>query len=336
MTKSFREILEDEYSVNPSRLGSMADAAFRLVRVRRKWWRGQRVISDGSVVVGDTAVIGEAVSDPRWNLLPAYVKEEFSALEASVNKVLDSYACGGKYATGTGMESLVGNGVYVIDSVVWPRVKSLLDAAANQWGEKADALCSSDGYSKLIELVREKVASGIGSTEITEDGRSKSEVTVDRACALVPRPDELRKKFALSYEIMPVRLAPDQSDNDSDVARGRKSAALDVLEAAVRVPRERLAVACGKLAVAAREAVTGDSVRSTTVAAVSRAVSEFKDRNGRSDPVLASALFNLTEKLGRGKFTTADELMAVADAAEAVRLSAVSESGMAASLGVST
>jgi len=334
MSKSFREILEDEYAVNPSRLGSLADSAFRLVRVRRKWWRGQRVISDGSVIVGDTAVIGEAVSDPRWNLLPAYVKEEFSALESSVNRVLESYACGGKYASGTGMESLVGNGVYVVDSVVWPRVKSLLDAAADQWGIKADALCSGDGYSRLVTSVREKVAAGIGTTEVTDDGRPKAEVMVDRAVSLIPRPDELRKKFALSYEIMPVRLAPDQSDSDSDVARGRRSAALDVLESAVRVPREKLASACAKLSQAARDAVTGDAVRSTTLTAVNKALVEFRDRNGRSDPVLIQALAALTIKLGEAPFKTADALNGLAASAESVYAAALSESGMAASLGV--
>lgn len=338
----FRDYLRSEYAANPADLGGLADAACRLVRVRRSRWRGYRVARGAEVKVKGEEVPAEAVSKLRWDLLPEATKKVFSAVEKSVKDALDRYATGGRMAQDdeTKLSSLVGNGVVVVDSLKFPRLKQLLDASAEALAREADDLCTEEGYAKLLEGIRKKVG----------------ETHWPGVVSLIPGRDKLRSKFGLTYELLPVRLAPDPDrDEEPAAAAGRGNAAMDVLEVAVRQPRERLAEACehfadvlahpapgGTRVVGVSDAGRKRVVPAKTVRAVVDEVDAFGGFDRFADDRLREALAQLRSRLPRAaaddaataRHLSADDAAAIdlAGAAAYVARAARDEAGMCAGL----
>lgn len=297
-TSRFRQFLENEYAADPSQLGGLADRVCRLVRVVRSHWRGQYKIRRAKVLVDNEEIDPKVVGGLTWKFLPKDIRREFAALENSIDRALRLYSVGGGHSSERQMASLVGNGVYVVDTAYWPRLQSLLEAAAQSWAQIADRLCTEEGYEELMRKIREAV----GDDHFEAEKRR------------FPSRHLLRSKFGLHYEVLPVRLAPD-TDRDAEpgVARGRRSVVLDAIESVVRGPREALADALEHFAnTLTTPAPSGDPVndriarpgtcqpdgntyrprvvRVATVAAVSAALEQYRSFGRYVDPELRSAL----------------------------------------------
>lgn len=226
---TLREFLEKEYTANPGKLGLIAESSFYLIKVRRSFWRGQRVMKNSKVLIqGDREVGQDLASVPRWNLCPDDIKSEFTALLRNTDRVLGQYCVGGiQDENGEALNSLIGNGVYVVDKVYWSRLSQLLTAACEQWANLADDICSEEGYDNLIGMIKEKV-----SEDLFEQIREH-----------IPKRESLRRKFKMTYEVLPVRMTHDPQIDDSDkaVLDGKMSLVIDTLESAIKYPRLQLA-----------------------------------------------------------------------------------------------
>jgi hypothetical protein len=285
---SFAAWLESRYEADPDKFGRFAGASLRLVSLRRRRWRGQRIIKNSKVEVDGRAVNEKSITRSRWDLIPDRVKALFSSLEASADQVMamcvSSGASDDEARAGV---SLLNRGIYAIPSPAWAAFDAAMTKVAEAWDRTADQLCTEDGYAELVKEIEDKLGA--------ED--------FQLAQRYVPTRAELRPKFGLEWSVLPVSLEAAPSDDAARKA-GTKAVALEVLEAVVRGPRERLAEACSNFANvltvptpgggwAAKQTVRKDKhgnpvpgkrgVQTDSVRAVRTAIDEFLRYQGFAD-----------------------------------------------------
>lgn len=289
---TLREFLEREYTSDPAVLGRIAQDSYYLVKTRRSYWRGQRVIKNSKITVGDKEIQEGLTSEPRWNLLPDKLKSEFSAINQNIDRVLEQYCIGGIDDEDTGeLNSLIGNGVYVVDKMCWPRLSQLLTAASNNWAESADSYCTEDGYEQLLGDIKEKLGE-----DIFEDVKE-----------LVPKREVLRRKFKFLFEVLPVRMTQDpQQQEDSHAASGRMSLVIDTLESAIKYPRVKLSEGITHFLKTIAEEVDGciipkktrlgniRGIRADTIKSLENSISDWKNHTRYSDVELITKVDQLS------------------------------------------
>lgn len=337
---NFRRWLEESYAENPAAVGAFANRSCKLVRVSQRWYRGHKVVADDTTVtVGGEAVGSEATTRPRWKLLPKAVADEFADLGRGVENLLTLHCASGADDDDGRRPLLTGGGNYAVAAENWPRLWALLEAAREAWARAADRWTTDDGYAEFHRLLAEQLG----------------EADYKRVKDLVPVRDRLRAKFALDVTPLPVRLVV-----DSDDPAERKAAAgavVELLEAAVRRPREAAADAWLALAL---QLVEGDgtkaldpparngragsrSVRGQSVRAARRAVTALHAWHGYLDDALlgaaaavraelpdeAAAAGEVAKKLNRSD----DEALRVGRILLKAARAAADEAGMCAGLG---
>jgi hypothetical protein len=223
-----RDYLEESYAGDPGHAVRFVNRTVRLVKIGRHWWRGYRKMTDGTVAVGGQTVHEGAATKPSWKLLPAEVASEFAAFERAVDELV-ARSC--VTATGSDGDPLVfGSGVYAVDVAQWPALALKLKALQGRWDEAADKWCTADGYKAFHALLETQV----GAAEY------------ERIKTLVPKAEVLRGRFWLGVTPLAFRLSEDVADPDEE--RGRGAAVVELLTAAVQVPREEAAATWSGLA----------------------------------------------------------------------------------------
>lgn len=226
-----REFIAETYANDPKRAVRFINQTVRLVKVGRHWWRGYRKMSDGTVAVSGRTVEAAAATKPSWKLLPTVIASEFSNFERAIDDVVSSMCVTKSVAGAEERQPLVfGGGVYAIDVAQWPTANQLLKAIQIRWDEAADAWCTDDGYQKFRDLVKEQV----GATEF------------EHVQELIPKAHVLRGRFWLEVTPLAFRLTEEVADGDEN--RGRATAVTELVEAAVKGPRDEAAAAWSNLA----------------------------------------------------------------------------------------
>lgn len=225
MSGKLREYIDQVYADDPSKAVRFVNRTVRLVKIGRHWWRGYRKMVDGKVTVGGADVVDDAVTKPAWKLLPKAVALEFSAFERAVDDVIAGMCVTRSARTDeAGGEPLVfGGGVYAIDVALWPKAATMLKQLQAKWAESADRYCTQDGYAQFLEAVKEHVGAD----------------RFEGVRHMVPPAEVLRGRFWLEVTPLTFRLTEDVSDPDED--RGRATAFTELVEAAVKGPREAAA-----------------------------------------------------------------------------------------------
>jgi hypothetical protein len=229
---TFKKFLDDEYTTDPSGLSRFAANTCKLVRITRRWWRGYKTMDRATVAVAGEQIKQDNITQPRWKLIPDEVKEEFTNFEKSVDLLIRAHCVFAREDDENGIQPLLtGGGNYAIDTANWPTVKTLLRKSQQAWGECADKWCTDDGYQELHRLLKEKIG----------------EADYERVKDLIPSAKKLRRRFGLDVVVLPIRLAEDVGD-DPEAEVGRKLAITELIEVAVRTPREDAAAAWQSLA----------------------------------------------------------------------------------------
>lgn len=222
-----REFLRENYDANPLGAIRFVNRTCRLVKIGRHWWRGRKTITSDKVTVtaGATDVDEKARTTPSWKLLPDKVKEEFAAFERSIDAAIREMCISGPPEAGSDVEQrlVFGNGVYAIDVAQWPTAASLIADIQAAWGAAADKWCTEDGYEEFHDLLKEQVG----------------DTTYEKVKDLVPKRDKLRGRFWLEAYPLAFRLAEDVGEPSENAVR--KDATVELIEAAVREPRETAA-----------------------------------------------------------------------------------------------
>lgn len=227
----FKKFLDKEYRADPTGLSRFATAACTLVRINRRWWRGYKTMDKAEITVAGEQIKSDNTTQPRWKLIPDQVKEEFVNFEKAVDILIRANCVFASEDENGRLPLLTGGGNYAVDAANWPRVKALLRQAQQKWGECADRWCTDDGYKEFHQLLKDKYG----------------ETDYDRVRDLVPPAKKLRRCFGLDVVVLPIRLAEDVGD-DPDAEVGRREAITELLETAVRRPREDAAAAWRNLA----------------------------------------------------------------------------------------
>jgi hypothetical protein len=216
-----REWIAKEYAADPAGVGGFARKSCRLVRVHRRQYHGRPQVVDAAVEVGGKKVDEGAVTRPRWKLVPDPVRVQFAALETTLDVLIATHGSTGAESDETS-PFLLGRGVYVIDAAAWPVVERALTVVQEKWAAAADRWCTEDGYDEFHARLKEQ----LGEADYTA------------AKDLVPGRAALRRKYGLDFTPVHVRLVPEPGDAPAD-ASALAGTVVEVLEAAVRRPRER-------------------------------------------------------------------------------------------------
>lgn len=229
---TFKKFLADEYSTDPTGISRFATTACKLVRITRRWWRGYKMMDKAEVTIAGEQIRDKITTKPRWKLIPDEVKEEFANLERSVDMLIQANCVFSSEDADDGRQPLLtGGGNYAVDTANWPRVQQLLRRAQQAWAEAADKWCTDDGYVSFHALLKEQCG----------------DADYERVKDLVPKATKLRRRFGLDVVVLPIKLAEDVG-GDPDAEAGRRTAITELIEAAVRKPREDAAAAWRALA----------------------------------------------------------------------------------------
>jgi len=229
---TLKTFLADEYSSDPAGLSRFATNSCKLVRITRRWWRGYKTMDRAEITVAGEQIKADHTTQPRWKLIPTEVKEEFANFEKSVDLLIRAHCVFATEDEEYGRQPLLtGGGNYAVDVAQWPHVKTLLRKSQQVWGECADKWCTDDGYKEFHRLLKEQ----IGDTDY------------ERVKDLIPPAKKLRRRFGLDVVVLPIRLAEDTGD-DPEAEEGRRAAITELIEAAVRGPRDDAAAAWRSLA----------------------------------------------------------------------------------------
>lgn len=228
MADLFRDYLKSTYDKSPNAVGDFVSKAFVFVRIHQRWWRGYRKARDVNVSVDGSDVKDELMTNPSWKLAPKELVTEFQTFSTSVDQAIKQYAFspGGDDDSAAGAASavLVGGGRYMVDAVVWPRLENFLKKLGTKWGEAADRWCTVDGHERLLNHLKAQ----------------HGEDAYLRIQKLVPKREELRTKFALKFRTAPVKIVSSE-ETAAAAQTGRRDEMIDLLELAVRTPREEVA-----------------------------------------------------------------------------------------------
>lgn len=355
----FREWLEGELAVDQVGYGAYAQDNFRLVQVRRRRWRGHYVMREAAVEVGGRKVAEASTTRPRWKLVPGSMELQFGALDRMIDSVLaaarkrevDGRKAG--IARDRGSERapraeddaekfLTGRGAHVVPAAEWPAVKETLARAQAAWDSAADRWCTEEGYEELHEELKEQLG---------ED--------YEQAKGHIPTRESLRAKFGMQFSPLKIGLVA-AADDDAQDREGLRLQVAEILEEAVRTPREGAAAVFELLAMqltvpgpggglealrhTRKDAKTGQdvkigrSVRAETVLEARRAA----DERLLSDPALEEARAALRRELPADEAaakaaaktlnTDDDAALRVAKLLLAAALAARDEDGMCAAL----
>lgn len=230
-TTNFREFLRRTYAADPAAVGEFANQSCVLVRVNQRYFRGQKIVTDDATVAVKGETVGEnAVTRPRWKLLPDKVGKEFQEFGRAVDLLLSVHCATGGEDDEGGRPLLTGGGNFAVAAETWPRLSRILDSLAEAWGKAADRWTTEDGYAEYHRLLREQ----LGDADYA------------RVKELVPDRTALRARFELKVQILPVRLVTDATN--PAVREAAADAVTELLDAAVRKPREAAAAAWRSLA----------------------------------------------------------------------------------------
>lgn len=236
---NFKKFLDAEYTSDPAGLSRFATTACKLVRITRRWWRGYKTMDKAEITVAGEQVKADNTTQPRWKLIPDEVKDEFVNFEKSVGLIIESNCVFAQEDENGRQPLLTGGGYYAVDTANWPRVSGMLRAAQAAWGACADKWCTDDGYQEFHALLMAKY--GDDYAKIKD---------------LVPPAKKLRRRFGLDVVVLPIRLAEDTGD-DPDAEAGRRAAITELIETAVRRPRDDAAAVWRALADQLVEEVAG-------------------------------------------------------------------------------
>jgi hypothetical protein len=175
-------------------------------------------------MVDGVAVNENAVTNNSWKLSPNEPIKEFMGFSTAVDDILESYTVSPKEDEEGNMSAtvLVGGGRYLVDSSVWPRLQELLHKVQEKWSEAADRWCTQEGYDQIHALLKEQ--------------RGELYETVKE---LIPDRHSLRTRYGLDFRTAPVQILSDTASTTAEA--GRRDELVDLLEMAVRVPREAVA-----------------------------------------------------------------------------------------------
>lgn len=246
---TLRAFISGRYGLDPVGLSKFATTSSVLVRITRRYWRGQKVMGQAEVTVENRKVEEAAATQPRWKLLPTKVRDQFAALDAAVDMLIRTHCVYPKADPDGPTPLLTGGGNYAVDAANWPSVQASLRQAQAAWGAAADSWCTADGYEEFHSLLKAQIG----------------DADYERVVELVPARDKLRTKFGLDVAVLPIRLAEDVG-GDAGAEAGREAVVVELIEAAVRRPREEAAAAWLSLAdqLAVPDGVGGlDPVRPT-------------------------------------------------------------------------
>lgn len=312
---AFRDFLDGTYAADPAAVAEFASSALTFVRIRRRWWRGYRKAAEAEVAVGGEKV-DKATTRPSWKLCPDQVLDEFRAFGDAVDRVIGQYCFvpGDDDETGAAVAAaavLVGNGRYAVDSAVWPRLAGVLADVERKWGEAADRWTTEDGYARLHAALGEQL--GAATYDLVKD--------------LVPDRHALRARFGLDYRVAPVRIAPPTPGAAAAARASHRAELVDLLDLAVRAPREAAAGVWDGLAARLVAGDPPEPVRPTRPGADGQPVPTTRRISARTLLPARRA----TEDLGRAERYLDEPLRAVRDRvlaelpAAADALSAVAE-----------
>lgn len=232
ITGIFRDFLRKTYHDDPNSLGNFVSSSFVFARVRQRYWRGYRKANDTATTVDGADVSQKDIlTNPSWKLAPKELLQEFQTFSTGVDQAIQQYAFSPSEqedsATAIAASAvLVGGGRYMVDVSVWPRLEGYLIAASTKWGEAADRWCTEEGHEKLHALLKEQ----------------SGDELYEKIKVLVPDRQTLRAKYALDYRTAPVRIV-DEDKTESAAKSGRRDEIVDLLDLAVRSPREEAAAA---------------------------------------------------------------------------------------------
>jgi hypothetical protein len=225
-----REYLAEYYDENALGAVRFVNKTCRLVKIGKHRWRGHKRMKEGAIVVDGTEMSSLVTTNPSWKLIPDRVKAEFSTFGGAIDVVVRDMCISGR--TGDGSALVIGGGVYAVDTALWPECESTLTKIRDKWGAAADRWCTDDGYKELHELLKEQIG----------------EVEYGKVKDLVPSAPALRATFWLEVTPLPWRLSEDIEYGTVSESAARKESTIDLIEAAVREPREQAASAWTGLA----------------------------------------------------------------------------------------
>jgi len=240
---AFKDYLRRLYTTDPTNLAKYASANIVYLRVARRMWRGVKRISSAKVTADDYAVDDESVTNPSWKLCPREMRKEFQALSDQTDITVERFCYGSQLTTGPDQEEgvsalsiLTGGGRYAVDVGYWPMLQMRLAFIEEQWNAAADLWCSEEGYKRIHFLLEEE--------------RGKN--TYEKIKEHIPDRHTLRTKFSYSVRRAPVVFIEDRNV-PQDVEDGRRDELVELIDTAVRQPREQLAQAvqdvCDRLVV---------------------------------------------------------------------------------------
>lgn len=267
----FRDFLEREYTTDPAGSARFLSDSCVLVRIRRRYWKGLKRM-DKARVMSDDVVVGEdSTTRPSWKLCPDVMRAEFEALGVQVEALVIRYALNRGSTTPVDADedeagpALVGGGTYAIDAGVWPGLYDKLRIAQEKWSDASHRWCSEDGYRRIHDELKTQL--GDGDYALVKD--------------LVPKADSLLRKFGLDVRRAPVRFIED-AQGDPGLAQSMQADIVEMLDMAVRPPREAAAVAWTALA-------------SRLIDSMGQAVKPL----GKPDPTTGQAVPGLRKLTGR-------------------------------------
>lgn len=234
---AFRDYLQKTYAADPQRIGEFVSNSFVFVRIRQRYWRGYRkakgvnVAVDGLAITDDpTSAAATSMTMPSWKLAPHELVDEFQLMATGVDQAIRRHAFSPKESaddqTSAGAASavLVGGGRHMVDVAVWPQLQDFLGGVAAKWSESADRWCTEDGYEKLHANVKEQYGEEI----------------YGKISSLIPERNTMRAKFGLDVRTAPVKIVEEKSTSEA-VKDGRRDEIVDLLDLAIRAPREEVA-----------------------------------------------------------------------------------------------
>lgn len=220
-----KDFICDWFENDQSAAVRFVNKTVRLVRIGKHWWDGRRKITDGAVQVGDHAVGDEAATRPSWKLVPKELRSEFQSFQKAVEDVV-SVSCITSVVSDNETRPLVfGSGVYAVDANLWPRLREELRSLQTAWDEAANSWCTEDGYKRLHAQLKDQVG----------------EKDYEFIGPLVPKADDLRRRFWLEVSVLPFRLS--EEVGDADELSGRARFIAETIEATVKGPRDEAAAA---------------------------------------------------------------------------------------------
>lgn len=227
----FREYLLKTYADSPDAVGDFVSKSYVFVRIKQRFWRGYRKAKGVGLQlegVESKDKIADAMTQPSWKLAPKELVSEFQNFSTSVEQAVSRWAISPRDDDENEERAvaavLVGGGRYMVDVAVWPQLQDFLSSVQTKWSEAADHWCTEDGHAKLHDHVKSQYGDEV----------------YDRISKLIPERNSMRSRFGLSVRTAPVKIVEEGSTSDAS-KQGRRDEVVDLLELAVKTPREEAA-----------------------------------------------------------------------------------------------